>query len=91
MNAESLLQYEHKGYKLWVTLNFARETYQRAIGAHAEQSQFVPPATLFLYLLAIVPRIEHDSALMVNAGDRYTEWSSLGMSPLTYSVGKNLL
>ncbi|KAJ6463744.1 hypothetical protein DFH09DRAFT_1226880 [Mycena vulgaris] len=64
-----LLQHDHKGYKLWVKLQSAREKYQTAIGAHPEQ----------------IPRGEIGSPNRSGLEMRRKEWRSLGMTPITYS------
>lgn len=40
MHAAAVLQ-DHTPHKLWVTTENAREMYQTALGAHADQSQLV--------------------------------------------------
>ncbi|KAJ7754991.1 hypothetical protein DFH07DRAFT_496988 [Mycena maculata] len=65
----SLLQHDHKGYKLWVTLENVREKYQLAIGAHPTQ----------------IPRGELHSPRMLGLEALYKEWRSLGMTQITFS------
>ncbi|KAJ7155926.1 hypothetical protein C8R43DRAFT_1234792 [Mycena crocata] len=65
----SLLQHDHKGYKLWVKLESAREHYQLGIGAHPDQ----------------ITRGELDATNRATLEKRYSEWRSLGMTPITYS------
>ncbi|KAJ7109846.1 hypothetical protein C8R44DRAFT_883885 [Mycena epipterygia] len=65
----SLLQHDHKGYKLWVKIENAREKYQLAIGAHPDQ----------------IARGELDSSHRSDLERRHKEWRNLGMTPITYS------
>ncbi|KAJ7204386.1 hypothetical protein GGX14DRAFT_646865, partial [Mycena pura] len=65
----SLLQHDHKGYKLWVKLDHAREKYQYAIGAHPDQ----------------IPRTELGRENRSEIEKQYKEWHNLGMTPITYS------
>ncbi|KAJ7492270.1 hypothetical protein FB451DRAFT_524690 [Mycena latifolia] len=65
----SLLQHDHKGYKLWVKLENVREKYQLAIGAHPEQ----------------IPRGDLGSANRSGLETRHKEWRSFGMTPITYT------
>ncbi|KAJ7665439.1 hypothetical protein DFH06DRAFT_1187350 [Mycena polygramma] len=65
----SLMDHENKGYKLWVNLENVREKYQLGIGAHRDQ----------------IHRSELDRDKRSNLEQRYKEWRSLGMTPITYS------
>ncbi|KAJ6520185.1 hypothetical protein C8R45DRAFT_808330 [Mycena sanguinolenta] len=69
-SGRSSLQHENKGFKLWVSLTNVREQYQLGIGGHPDQ----------------IPRngelgLENRSVLE----KRYSEWRSLGMTPITYT------
>ncbi|KAJ7637129.1 hypothetical protein FB45DRAFT_1025204 [Roridomyces roridus] len=65
----TVIDHEHKGYKLWVHLDNAREKYQLAIGAHPTQ----------------IPRADLDGDKRALLETRDQQWQSLGMTPTTYS------